>query len=50
MLIEQGLNQKDWRTLTSSVKRANIQQLYAIKNYCDTEIIKRKEQETLEGF
>lgn len=44
MIIEQGLNNEDWQTILSKIKRANIEQLIFIKSSCDTEIVKRKRQ------
>jgi len=44
MIIEKGLNSKDWKELISKIKRANTEQLEFIKLSCDSEIIKRNKQ------
>jgi hypothetical protein len=42
MIVEQGLNSKDWKEVLSKVKRANIQQLEFLKSCINTEILKRR--------
>jgi len=41
MIIEQGLNNKDFQVINSKLQRANIEQLEFIKAELETEIKKR---------
>jgi hypothetical protein len=42
MIIEQGINSKDWKDVSSKIKRANLQQLTFLVETIKTEILKRR--------
>jgi len=39
-----GLSSSDWKTVQSKVCRANIEQLYFLKQVIDQELVKRNNQ------
>lgn len=44
MIIETGLNSEDFKSITSKIKRANVEQLTFIIEAIKTEIVKRNNQ------